>query len=112
MTSISGFRFLALSWRRENERVRRIEMNSQDILDNLDEYMAQADGPMFDNANLHFADARMSAFRSDIHWCLLFEIVWQDFRVSEPSVDICAYGNCLKEVGFLSEESDTPYFLM
>lgn len=69
----------------------------------LDRHAAEFNFPVLDNANLALANARLTAFRSERHWCLFFELV--GFAVLELEfVDwIYAYGSCIYPEGFRGE---------
>ncbi len=80
-------------------------MDAQEILDNLEAWWPGWFDPSINPIETHFrvADARMTVFRSERQWVILFERVDYHVGQNEYQVSLCAYGNCLQE-GF------EPYF--
>ncbi len=70
------------------------------ILRTLDEYAEKLDFPVLDNPNYKLAGARLSAFRADSEWLIVFEVV---SVTKEPQFVIAyyAYGNKVDEPGYL-----------
>jgi len=79
-------------------------MNSVQILRDLDKHAAEFNFPMLDNAYLEFAAARLSAFRGDKDWLVVFEVLGFSEREIEFTDGIYAYGSCIGGQGFVGEE--------
>lgn len=61
-----------------------------------------------DSQAYQLADARMSVFRSDRNWVIVFELIQFSYRLWSPSErfhrSYYLYGNCLKKEGFFTSE--------
>lgn len=80
-------------------------MNADEILRHLDARFDWKDigniAPDLGNANYRFADARLTAFRSQAHWALIFEFPGcHAGGGDDKSLSVYVYGNFLVEEGF------------
>lgn len=66
-----------------------------EILNCLDEANGNLDFPGFDNINLHMVSARLTGFRSDTHWIIVFEelVSWYSLAGIQPVLAIYAFSN-------------------
>lgn len=74
-------------------------MDAQEILDTLDARCYEWFEPVIDPIDSHFrvGDTRLSVFRSEQQWVILFERVDYHVGLDEYQVGLYAYGNCLQE---------------
>lgn len=98
-------------------------MNTDEILKLLDEELVmdpQHDPPYLYQLWTHCypADARMTVFRSDKHWAVVFEFISYWCRWQGVQNDIWCYGDCVREHGqryedqpleLPAENDDTPF---
>ncbi|MBD2510545.1 hypothetical protein H6G91_25285 [Nostoc muscorum FACHB-395] len=66
-----------------------------EILKCLDKANGNLDFPGFDNINFHMVSARLTAFRSDTHWVIVFEelVSWYSLAGIQPVLAISAFSN-------------------
>jgi hypothetical protein len=76
----------------------------KEIFEDLDKHAAEFNFPVFDNAYVEFAAARLTAFRGANDWLIVFEILGFSTREIEFVNDIYAYGSCVFPEGFVGEE--------
>jgi Family of unknown function (DUF7003) len=57
-----------------------------------------------DNAYIALAAARLTAFRSQEHWLIVFEVLGFSKRETEFVDDYYAYGSCTPKAGLMGEE--------
>ena len=79
-------------------------MNTQQILGDLDKHAAEFNFPVLDNAYVEFASARLSAFRGEEDWLIVFEVLGFSTREVAFVDDLYAYGSCVAKEGFADEE--------
>jgi hypothetical protein len=79
-------------------------MNVKQILTDLDKHAAEFNFPVLDNDYLDYAAARLSAFRSETDWAIVFEILSFSEREVEFVNDLYAFGSCVSRQGFIGEE--------
>jgi Family of unknown function (DUF7003) len=79
-------------------------MDTQRILEDLDKHAAEFNFPVVDNAYVALAAARLSAFRNQGHWLIIFEVLGFSEREIEFVNDYYAYGSCTPKSGFIGEE--------
>lgn len=77
-------------------------MNPTSILNNLDKHAAEFNFPVLDNAYVGFTAARLSAFRSEQDWLIVFEVLGYSVNETAFVNDIYAYGSCTQKEGFLN----------
>ncbi|NTV79786.1 MAG: hypothetical protein HGA25_11810, partial [Clostridiales bacterium] len=75
------------------------EIRAVDILNILDEEAATYNFPMPDNLNIYSAGMRLTSFRSELEWLIVFEMM-NYTKNHEFANEICAFGNKLKQQGF------------
>lgn len=75
-------------------------MKADQILQKLDDYAEDFNFPVLDNYNFDLAQSRLSVFRNEMDWLIIFEIIGVN-----PNQDIAnylyAYGNALEEQGII-----------
>jgi hypothetical protein len=79
-------------------------MNTVQVLADLDKYASEFHFPVLDNAYVEFAATRLSAFRTEADWLIVFEVLGFSTREVEFVDDIYAYGSCLSRGGIIGEE--------
>jgi hypothetical protein len=79
-------------------------MNTNQILEDLDKHAKEFNFPIFDNAYVEYAAARLSAFRGPSDWLIVFEVLGFSTREIEFVDDLYAYGSCTRKEGFIGEE--------
>lgn len=73
--------------------------SEREILAQLDAYAREFNFPAIDNAHLFMPEMRLTAFRSDTLWLVVFEEIAY-FQPDGSFVDfLCAYGNTIAKVG-------------
>lgn len=86
-----------------------MKMQAEEVLRNLDNYLnLDTLELMFDNANYSMADARMTVFRSEEAWSVLFEEVTCHCHGYHLETRLYAYGNCLNQEGWLTNYDRFP----
>jgi hypothetical protein len=92
-------------------------MNRVQILQDFDKHASEFNFPMFDNAYVEYAAARLSAFQGVRDWLIVFEVLGFSTREGEFVDDVYAYGSsCTGNQGFiaaeipLSSSPDLPLF--
>jgi hypothetical protein len=80
------------------------QLNFSQIVEDLDKHATEFNFPMFDNANLEYAAARLSAFQSGTEWLITFEVLAFSTREVEFVNDIYAFGPCTERQGLFCEE--------
>lgn len=91
-------------------------MNPEQILTCLDKHAAEFNFPVLDNAYVEFAASRLTAFRSQKEWLIVFEVLGFSTQEVQFVDDIYAYGSCLDREGFVGEEipfnesAEAPFF--
>lgn len=81
-----------------------MNMNTRQILEDLDKHAAEFNFPVLDNAYVEFAATRLSAFRGAEDWLIVFEVL--GFSTKEVGFvdDLYAYGSCVAKGGFAGAE--------
>lgn len=79
-------------------------MDVKQILADLDKHAAEFNFPVLDNAYVDYAAARLTAFRSETDWLLVFEVLGFSTREVQFVDDLYAYGSCVPREGFIGEE--------
>lgn len=79
-------------------------MSTVQILKDLDKHASEFNFPMFDNAYVEFAAARLSAFQSDKDWLIVFEVLGFSAREVGFVDDLYAFGSCVEKEGVVGEE--------
>jgi hypothetical protein len=79
-------------------------MDVKQILDDLDKHAAEFNFPVLDNAYVDYAAARLTAFRSETDWLIIFEVLGFSTREVQFVDDLYAYGSCVTHDGFIGEE--------
>jgi hypothetical protein len=69
-----------------------------EILHQLDEYAGKYNFPMLDNLYIHNADIRLTVFRSNLEWLMIFQEIAYSERHGFVN-DISAYGNKISNAG-------------
>jgi hypothetical protein len=80
-------------------------MNTTQVLEDLDKHASEYNFPVFDNAYVEYAAARLSAFRSETDWLIAFEVLGFSTRENEFVNDLYAFGSCNERQGFVAEET-------
>ncbi|MFA0761469.1 MAG: hypothetical protein HZLCBSQH_001577 [Candidatus Fervidibacterota bacterium] len=83
-------------------------MKAEDILCLLDEHIEP--GAEIDNFYQEIADTRLTVFRSEEYWAIFFEFVGNHITYVDAANYIYAYGNCLKNLGYLGPEASLALF--
>lgn len=87
-------------------------MKAADILIYLDRFLNNLDtntSAMLDTAFDNIADARMSVFRSNSNWIIIFEFVFCEKITGEAHVLIFGYGDAIREQGPLFQFVRFPF---
>jgi len=86
-----------------------------EILEQLDQAAREFEFPMLDNGFTYPVDVRLHAYRDDVHWSFIIEVVGYQYRA--PGHDgisntLYCFGNCLIRkpgcAAFLCHSSDGP----
>lgn len=80
-------------------------MNANKILHVLDSYAEDFDFPILDNYNFDLAQCRLSVFKDEENWLIVFEIVGVD-RNQNIVNDLYVYGNDAEEQGLIISLDD------
>lgn len=80
------------------------DINPKRILLDLDKHAQEFNFPVLDNSYVEFAAARLTAFRNDGQWLIVFEVVGFSTREVEFVDDLYGYGSCCQRQGFIAEE--------
>jgi hypothetical protein len=80
-------------------------MEIERILHDLDKHASEFNFPVFDNAYVEFAGARLTGFRSAKHWLVCFEVLGFSIREAVFVNDVYAYGSCIEKGGYYSEQN-------
>lgn len=78
-------------------------MDPNQILKSLDDQAAEFNFPVLDNAYVELAAARLSAFRSEVDWLVVFEILGFSTREVAFVDDLYAYGSCVSKGGLVGQ---------
>lgn len=76
-------------------------MNVNESLLDLDKHAFEDNFPVLDNLYLHFAAARLTAFRSDKGWVIAFEILGYSNKLQSFVDDLYAFGSCIYPEGLI-----------
>jgi hypothetical protein len=79
-------------------------MNIDQILGDLDKHASEFMFPMFDNAYVQFAAARLSAFRGSKDWLVVFEVLGFSTKEVQFTNDLYGYGSCVSREGIIGNE--------
>src|SRR5260370_13087230 len=84
--------------------IKLFDMNTTQILKDLDKHAAEFNFPVLDNAYVEFAAARLSAFQGAKDWLIVFEVLGFSTKEGEFVDDLYAFGSCIEREGFVGEE--------
>lgn len=76
-------------------------MKAEKTLETLDRYAEDFDFPVLDNYNFDLAQSRISVFREEDKWLIVFEVVGVDANL-EISNNFYVYSNSMRQQGFFS----------
>ena len=79
-------------------------MNVRQILHDLDKHAQEFNFPVLDNAYVEFAAARLTAFRDEKDWLIVFEVLGFSNREVQFVDDLYAYGSCVTKEGLVGED--------
>lgn len=88
--------------------MRQATYTQSQILEQLDACAADFTFPMLDNGYVYYADARLSAYRTERYWAILIEVLGTNFRASGASDDIYRFGNCFPQTPGLADDGILP----
>jgi hypothetical protein len=77
-------------------------MDMQVALNDLDKHASEFNFPVFDNAYVDMAAARLTAFRGTKEWAIAFEVLGYSTNEGAFVNDLYAFGSCLLKEGFVS----------
>ncbi|WNS80196.1 hypothetical protein RRU94_22195 [Domibacillus sp. DTU_2020_1001157_1_SI_ALB_TIR_016] len=80
-------------------------MKAKEILQTLDSYSEDFDFPVLDNYNFDLAQCRLSVFKDEENWLIVFEIVGVD-KNQNIANDLYVYGKDAEEQGFIISLDD------
>ena len=72
---------------------------TEEILAQLDQCAADFEFPMLDNGYVHLADVRLEAYRDDVRWAIVIEVIGFSVRAgAHDGINNCLhlFGSCLK----------------
>lgn len=75
-------------------------MDANEILHVLDSYAEDFDFPVLDNYNFDLAQCRLSVFKDEENWLIVFEILGVD-KNQNISNDLYVYGSVVEEQGLI-----------
>jgi hypothetical protein len=70
-----------------------------DILQQLDDYATEYDFPMLNNIYFLNADIRLTVFKNDSEWLMIFEEIAFDIKQKSFINSVSAYGNQIEQPG-------------
>src|SRR5437868_6691471 len=79
-------------------------MDVKQVLSDLDKHASEFNFPVFDNAYVEYGAARLSAFKSNIDWLIVFEVLGFDTRQVQFVNGLYAFGSCIERQGIVGEE--------
>jgi hypothetical protein len=88
----------------------------QQALTDLDKHAQEFNFPVFDNAYVEFAAARITAFSNPDKWAIIFEVLGFSEREVAFVDDIYAYSSCSPRHGYIGESGhiqtsrESPFF--
>jgi hypothetical protein len=92
------------SQRQQRSSTKSNDMNTVQILKDLDKHASEFNFPVLDNAYIEFAAARLSAFQSVKDWLIVFEVLGFSTREVEFVDDLYAFGSCVEKEEVVGEE--------
>ncbi len=90
---------------KHNNELKACLVNTDQTLRNLDKHASEFNFPIFDNAYVEFAAARLTAFRKSDHWLAAFEVLGYSTQEGEFVDDLYAYGSCVEKAGFIASST-------
>jgi hypothetical protein len=88
-----------------------MNINTKQILEDLDKHASEFNFPMLDNAYVEFAAARLSGFQGVTDWLIVFEVLGFSTKEIEFANHFYAFGSCVEREGLVGGEipiSSTP----
>lgn len=77
-------------------------MDVQSALKDLDKHASEFNFPVLDNAYVDMAATRLTAFRSNSAWAIIFEVLGYSSNEGSFVNDLYAFGPSLRKEGFIS----------
>lgn len=80
-------------------------MDTENVLRRLDKHALEFNFPVFNNAYVEYAAARLTAFRGSGQWLIAFEVLGFSTREGTFVNDLYGYGSCLEKEGIIAANS-------